>query len=67
MLFLCTELKVSVVFVLSSGIFKLDACVNQYYWKYLKSKLKKENNELGSDTTQLKLGRLKRQSERFGD
>ena len=23
------------------------------YWKYLKSKLKKEGNELGSDTTQL--------------
>ena len=25
------------------------------YWKYLKAKLKKEGNELGSDTTQLKL------------
>ena len=25
------------------------------YWKYLKAKLKKEKNELGSDTTQLKL------------
>ena len=25
------------------------------YWKYLKAKLKKENNQLVSDTTQLKL------------
>jgi len=25
------------------------------YWKYLKAKLKKENNQLGSTTTQLKL------------
>lgn len=25
------------------------------YWKYLKAKLKKEKNELGSATTQLKL------------
>jgi cell filamentation protein len=25
------------------------------YWKYLKAKLKKENNQLGSGTTQLKL------------
>jgi len=25
------------------------------YWKYLKAKLKKENNEVGSDTNQLKL------------
>ena len=25
------------------------------YWKYLKAKLKKENNQLGSATTQLKL------------
>ena len=24
------------------------------YWKYLKAKLKKENNQLGSDTTQFK-------------
>lgn len=28
---------------------------NRNYWKYLKAKLKKENNELGSATTQLKL------------
>ena len=28
---------------------------NRNYWKYLKAKLKKEGNELGSDTTQLKL------------
>lgn len=28
---------------------------NRNYWKYLKAKLKKENNQLGSDTTQLKL------------
>ena len=28
---------------------------NRNYWKYLKAKLKKENNELGSVTTQLKL------------
>ena len=25
------------------------------YWKYLKAKLKKENNQLGSGTTQLKI------------
>ena len=25
------------------------------YWKYLKAKLKKENNQVGSNTTQLKL------------
>jgi cell filamentation protein len=25
------------------------------YWKYLKAKLKKEKNQLGSDTNQLKL------------
>ena len=25
------------------------------YWKYLKAKLKKENNQLGSATTQLKI------------
>lgn len=28
---------------------------NRNYWKYLKAKLKKENNELGSVTTQLKI------------
>ena len=28
---------------------------NRNYWKYLKAKLKKENNELVSATTQLKL------------
>lgn len=28
---------------------------NRNYWKYLKSKLKKERSELVSDTTQLKL------------
>jgi len=28
---------------------------NRNYWKYLKAKLKKENNEVGSATTQLKL------------
>lgn len=28
---------------------------NRNYWKYLKAKLKKEGNKLGSDTTQLKL------------
>ena len=28
---------------------------NRNYWKYLKSKLKKDGNELGSVTTQLKL------------
>lgn len=28
---------------------------NRNYWKYLKAKLKKENNQLGSVTTQLKL------------
>jgi len=28
---------------------------NRNYWKYLKSKLKKEGNELGSLTTQMKL------------
>jgi cell filamentation protein len=28
---------------------------NRNYWKYLKAKLKKENNVLGSSTTQLKL------------
>ena len=28
---------------------------NRNYWKYLKAKLRKENNELVSDTTQLKL------------
>lgn len=28
---------------------------NRNYWKYLKAKLKRENNELVSDTTQLKL------------
>ena len=28
---------------------------NCNYWKYLKAKLKKENNQLGSDTTQFKL------------
>ena len=28
---------------------------NRNYWKYLKAKLKKEGNELGSVTTQLKL------------
>ncbi|GHT65249.1 hypothetical protein AGMMS50239_24570 [Bacteroidia bacterium] len=32
-----------------------DYSKNRNYWKYLKAKLKKENNELGSDTTQLKL------------
>ncbi|MDD3860523.1 MAG: Fic family protein [Bacteroidales bacterium] len=33
------------------------------YWKYLKAKLKKENNELGSATTQLKL--LAKDSKRY--
>lgn len=28
---------------------------NRNYWKYLKTKLKKENNQLVSDTNQLKL------------
>lgn len=28
---------------------------NRNYWKYLKAKLKKENSEVGSATTQLKL------------
>lgn len=28
---------------------------NRNYWKYLKAKLKKEGNQLGSVTTQLKL------------
>lgn len=28
---------------------------NRNYWKYLKAKLKKENNQLGSVTTQFKL------------
>src|SRR5574344_2219298 len=28
---------------------------NRNYWKYLKAKLKREGNELGSATTQLKL------------
>ena len=28
---------------------------NRNYWKYLKAKLKKENSEVVSDTTQLKL------------
>ena len=28
---------------------------NRNYWKYLKAKLRKEKNELVSDTTQLKL------------
>jgi cell filamentation protein len=32
-----------------------DYTKNRNYWKYLKAKLKKENNELVSDTTQLKL------------
>jgi len=27
----------------------------RYYWKYLKTKLKKEKNELASTTNQLKL------------
>ena len=31
-----------------------DYSKNRNYWKYLKAKLKKENNELGSATTQLK-------------
>lgn len=32
-----------------------DYTKNRNYWKYLKAKLKKENNELVSATTQLKL------------
>lgn len=32
-----------------------DYTKNRNYWKYLKAKLRKENNELGSATTQLKL------------
>ncbi len=32
-----------------------DYTKNRNYWKYLKAKLKKENSELGSATTQLKL------------
>lgn len=28
---------------------------NRNYWKYLKAKLKKDENELGSNTTQLRL------------
>jgi cell filamentation protein len=32
-----------------------DYTKNRNYWKYLKAKLKKENSELGSGTTQLKL------------
>ncbi len=32
-----------------------DYTKNRNYWKYLKAKLKKENTELGSGTTQLKL------------
>ncbi|MBP9186653.1 MAG: Fic family protein [Bacteroidia bacterium] len=31
---------------------------NRNYWKYLKAKLKKENSELGSATTQLKLSAM---------
>lgn len=32
-----------------------DYTKNRNYWKYLKAKLKKENNQLVSNTTQLKL------------
>ena len=32
-----------------------DYTKNRNYWKYLKTKLKKENNQLVSDTNQLKM------------
>ncbi len=37
---------------------------NRNYWKYLKAKLKRENNQLGSDTTQFKLLRAGVESRR---
>ena len=43
---------VGIVSVLNEEI---DYNKTRNYWKYLKAKLKKENNQLGSATTQLKL------------
>jgi len=45
----------SVIDVISVLTNQSDYSKNRNYWKYLKVKLKKENNQLVSDTTQLKL------------